>query len=352
MIRSRIRSTPHTFIQHTHVQQVYSHSRLAQRRKHGLCETAATRALIGPLNDKHLAPAEFHRAESRRQNPFSTAFAWRARAREKSSGTALSAPRSAPPAAPPAPSPAPLSATPPAPPAPPLAPPPAPLPASPPAPQRGLRRHFLVAGVAWALALPRGVDAQRSAQGGASRSRATLLSRHYYYYYYITYYTYTITITITILYDPRHQEAAGGESDEEDSPLSIFRDLRRGLHPVSVRRFPSFRTQPLENLSVDSVSNGFLSKPAPGENLLSGNLVMETGCAFHRGRSRNTRCCLKQHGTQHYCNTDTTCNHIFSETTPFETTPYAGRKSCFEQPKAYGPGLPEAGSLSQNICGV
>ena len=52
------------------------------------------------------------------------------------------------------------------------------------------------------------------------------------------------------------------------------------LHPVSVRRFPSFRTQPLANLSVDSVKHGFLSNPAPGENLLSGNLVMETGCIF------------------------------------------------------------------------
>ena len=50
------------------------------------------------------------------------------------------------------------------------------------------------------------------------------------------------------------------------------------LHPVSVTRFPSFRTQPLESLSVDSVKNGFLSNPAPGENLESGNLVMETGC--------------------------------------------------------------------------
>ena len=50
------------------------------------------------------------------------------------------------------------------------------------------------------------------------------------------------------------------------------------LDPVSVGRFPSFRTQPLENLSFDSVNNGCLSNPAPGENLLSGNLVMETGC--------------------------------------------------------------------------
>ena len=50
------------------------------------------------------------------------------------------------------------------------------------------------------------------------------------------------------------------------------------VHLVSVTRFPSFRTQPLENLSVGSVTNGFLSNPAPGENLESGNLVMETGC--------------------------------------------------------------------------
>ena len=41
---------------------------------------------------------------------------------------------------------------------------------------------------------------------------------------------------------------------------------------------PSFRTSTLENLSVDSVKNGFLSNPDPGESLLSGNLVMETGC--------------------------------------------------------------------------
>ena len=58
---------------------------------------------------------------------------------------------------------------------------------------------------------------------------------------------------------------------------------KRTIHPVSVRRFPSFWTQPLENLSVDSVTNGFLSNPAPGENILSGNLVMETGCTPRPG---------------------------------------------------------------------
>ena len=35
---------------------------------------------------------------------------------------------------------------------------------------------------------------------------------------------------------------------------------------------------PLENLSHYLWTNGFLSNPAPGENLVSGNLVMETEC--------------------------------------------------------------------------
>ena len=59
------------------------------------------------------------------------------------------------------------------------------------------------------------------------------------------------------------------------SALSVF---SCGVHPVSVTRFPSFRTQPLENLSHYLRKKGFLSNPDPGENLLSGNLVMETGC--------------------------------------------------------------------------
>ena len=50
------------------------------------------------------------------------------------------------------------------------------------------------------------------------------------------------------------------------------------IHPVSITRFPSFRTQTLDNLSHYLWKNRFLSNPAPGENLVSGNLVMETGC--------------------------------------------------------------------------
>ena len=60
--------------------------------------------------------------------------------------------------------------------------------------------------------------------------------------------------------------------------LGKVRSCSPVLHPVSITRFPSFRTQTLESLSVDSVKNGLLSNPDPGENLVSGNLVMETGC--------------------------------------------------------------------------
>ena len=49
----------------------------------------------------------------------------------------------------------------------------------------------------------------------------------------------------------------------------------------------AFRTQPLENLSHYLWTNGFLSNPAPGENLLSGNLVMETGCNHHHNNNNN-----------------------------------------------------------------
>ena len=55
------------------------------------------------------------------------------------------------------------------------------------------------------------------------------------------------------------------------------------LHPVSVTRFPSFRTQTLESLSHYLRRNGLLSNPDPGENLVMENLVMETGCIWGSG---------------------------------------------------------------------
>ena len=62
------------------------------------------------------------------------------------------------------------------------------------------------------------------------------------------------------------------------SGLLEFHSGKIELHPVSVTRFPSFRTQTLENLSHYLRKKRFLSNPDPGENLVSGNLVMETGC--------------------------------------------------------------------------
>ena len=73
---------------------------------------------------------------------------------------------------------------------------------------------------------------------------------------------------------------AEGSAGDEGQLVYVSEGSR--VHPVSITRFLSFRTQPLENLRVDSVKNGFLSNPAPGENLESGNLVMETGCKSPR----------------------------------------------------------------------
>ena len=47
------------------------------------------------------------------------------------------------------------------------------------------------------------------------------------------------------------------------------------VHPVSVRRLPP---SPWKILATTYEQKRFLSNQAPGENLLSGNLVMETGC--------------------------------------------------------------------------
>ena len=57
----------------------------------------------------------------------------------------------------------------------------------------------------------------------------------------------------------------------------------RQVHPVSITRSPSFRTQTLENLTPLPMKKRFLSNPDPGENLVSGNLVMETGCSARQG---------------------------------------------------------------------
>ena len=52
---------------------------------------------------------------------------------------------------------------------------------------------------------------------------------------------------------------------------------------------------------------------------------------FHRGWFQNTIFYSKQHGKQHCCTTDTTCNNIFVETTSFETTPYASPDACWSR---------------------
>ena len=74
--------------------------------------------------------------------------------------------------------------------------------------------------------------------------------------------------------DAFKRSARGGDRSSAQRARS-----KRTLHPVSITRLPSFRTQTLENLSRYLCTNGFLSNPDPGENLVRGNLIMETGCS-------------------------------------------------------------------------
>ena len=48
----------------------------------------------------------------------------------------------------------------------------------------------------------------------------------------------------------------------DHTTYQLYTDTRT-IHPVSVTRFPSFRTQPLENLSVDSVNKWIPEQPSP-----------------------------------------------------------------------------------------
>ena len=101
----------------------------------------------------------------------------------------------------------------------------------------------------------------------------------------------TTTTTTTTTNDNDDNNHSNRNNNNKHSDQSL-----RTVHPVSITRFASFRTQPLESLSVDSVQKTHLSNPAPGENLESGNLVMETGCTQggragrpQAGRSATTR---------------------------------------------------------------
>ena len=99
---------------------------------------------------------------------------------------------------------------------------------------------------------------RRAGSGRAIRTEALvvhlcayccLLLYHYYhhYYYYYYYYNYYMFITSVFLF-------------------VRYLSLRSGhviVHPVSVRRFPCFRTQPLESLSVDSVKKWIPEQPSP-----------------------------------------------------------------------------------------
>ena len=93
-----------------------------------------------------------------------------------------------------------------------------------------------------------------------------------YIYIYIHMYTYTPTYIYIYIYICVYTHRCSRIVVPPEDLRDVFEPLLLGglvLHPVSVRRFPSFRTQPLENLSRHLWKKRFLSNPAPGENLLN-----------------------------------------------------------------------------------
>ena len=95
-----------------------------------------------------------------------------------------------------------------------------------------------------------------------------------YIYIYTCMYAYIYIYIYTHMYT--HWKHGGEIKALLKRSFFLTKPLILGLHPVSITIFPSFRTQTLDNLSHYLWKNRFLSNPDPGENLVSGNLVMET----------------------------------------------------------------------------
>ena len=107
---------------------------------------------------------------------------------------------------------------------------------------------------------------------------------HTYVYIYIYIYRTSIHLSIYLsiylsvclsVYQSYYNPSIHLSEDDPSSDEDEFENRRIHccIHPVSVRRSPSFRTQPLENLTLP-MKKTYLSNPAPGENLLSGTGYM------------------------------------------------------------------------------
>ena len=69
-----------------------------------------------------------------------------------------------------------------------------------------------------------------------------------------------------------------GETDCESLVQACLARAKKACPQSPEEDSRLFGPGPWKILATTCETNGFLSSPAPGENLLSGNLVMETGC--------------------------------------------------------------------------
>ena len=95
--------------------------------------------------------------------------------------------------------------------------------------------------------------------------------------------TTTTTTTTTNDNDTNNNNNNNNNSNNDnDNDNIIHTNNGNNTNHNNDNEFPSFRTQPLGNITPLPMGGKkrFLSNPAPGENLLSRNLVMETGCTI------------------------------------------------------------------------
>ena len=88
----------------------------------------------------------------------------------------------------------------------------------------------------------------------------------------------TVASNVANYDDPQRDETRITQTRDRSRQLALDEYTRSPLQDSRL-----FGPSPWKILATTYEQKGFLSNPAPGENLVSGNLVMETGCSATRG---------------------------------------------------------------------
>ena len=119
------------------------------------------------------------------------------------------------------------------------------------------------------------VESSSGSNSSSSSSSSSIhISLFYYcnYLYYHNYYLYDHRSYHYYYYYCAHEQSRDRRVERDTGSHAV--------HPVSITRFPLRRLSPGAGLLRYVCTNGFLSNADPGESLVRGNLVMETGCIY------------------------------------------------------------------------